>query len=178
MSLLICFSGQIGSGKSSVSNVVAQTLGWKRAGFGDYLRTEIKRTGGDPTSRQALQDLGQQHVEGDPEDFCRAVLATGGFTPGDDFVIDGLRHIKILRVLAGLAIPSKLRLLFLDATETSRSKRVEIRNDNSDFRRAESHHVEVDLRQGLPKHADLLIDADQPFDDVVTQCLAAIAKWR
>lgn len=178
MSLLVCFSGQIGSGKSSVSSAVAQALGWKWTGFGDYLRTEIKRVGGDPTSRQALQDMGQQRVESDPEGFCRAVLAAGGFTPGVDFVIDGVRHIEIFRILARLASPSTPRLLFLDASESSRSARVESRDDNADLRRAEVHHVEAELRDGLSKQADAVVDADQCFQKVVAKCLAAIEAWR
>ena len=83
MSLLICFSGQIGSGKTSVSAAVAEALGWRRTGFGDYLRSEIERLGGDPSSRQALQDLGQKLVDEDPTAFCREVLLAGGFRPGD-----------------------------------------------------------------------------------------------
>ena len=80
MSLLLCFSGQIGSGKSSVSTAVAEVLGWRRTGFGDYLRGEIARLGGDPDDRKALQDLGQQRVEDDSTAFCRDVLVAGGAT--------------------------------------------------------------------------------------------------
>ena len=43
MSVLLCFSGQIGSGKSSVSAAVAEALRWRRTGFGVYLRGEIAR---------------------------------------------------------------------------------------------------------------------------------------
>ena len=85
----LLFPGQIGSGKSSVSAAVAAAvLSWRRAGFGDYLRAEIERAGGDPTSREALQELGQHLIEADAEAFCRSVLDAGGFTPGDDFVIE------------------------------------------------------------------------------------------
>ena len=178
MSLLVCFSGQIGSGKSSVSIAVAQALGWKRTGFGNYLRVEIERAGGDPTSRQALQDLGQRCVASDPEGFCRAVLALGGFMPGDDFVIDGIRHIEIFRNLARLALPSTSRLLFLDAIEASRAARVGSRRDHADFQRAKAHDVEAELVKELPMHADAVVDANQPFQAVVSKCLAAIEAWR
>lgn len=91
MTVLVCFSGQIGSGKSSVSVAVATALGWSRTGFGDYLRAQIVQAGGDPHSRETLQDLGQRLVEADPEEFCRSVLNDGGFRPGEDFLIDGVR---------------------------------------------------------------------------------------
>jgi dephospho-CoA kinase len=70
MSLLLCFSGQIGSGKSSVTTAISAALGWRRAGFGDYLRSEIARLGGDPNDRKALQNLGQKLVEDDSAAFC------------------------------------------------------------------------------------------------------------
>lgn len=178
MRLLVCFSGQIGSGKSSVSHAVAEALGWQRTGFGDYLRAEIERAGGDPSSRQALQDLGQQRVETDAEEFCRAVLEAGGFVPGTDFIVDGIRHYDIFRILERLAAPTSARLLFLGANESTRLARIEARTDSADFERAEGHGVEAELRNELPMKADAVIDANQPFLEVVSKCLAAIEAWR
>jgi dephospho-CoA kinase len=177
MSLLVCFSGQIGSGKSSVSTAVADALGWRRTGFGDFLRSEIARSGGDPSSRRALQDLGQQHVDSDPEGFCREVLQDGGFRPGDDFLIDGVRHVDIFRILTHLAAPSVARLLVLQASDRARIGRVEERHDHVDFHRAARHRVEAELPDALPRHADALVDAEQPFDKVVADCLASIRSW-
>jgi len=114
MSLLLCFSGQIGSGKSSVSAEVATVLGWARGGFGEYLRNEIERLGGDPGSREALQELGQKRVESDAMQFCQDVLDAGGFVPGDDFVVDGVRHVRIFEVLTSIGAPSQAKLLYLE----------------------------------------------------------------
>jgi dephospho-CoA kinase len=178
MSLLICFSGQIGSGKSSVSIAVAEALGCLRTGFGDYLRSEVIRMGGDPNARQVLQDLGQKRVEDDPATFCRDVLKAGGFEPGTDFVIDGIRHISIFEILARVSLPSEARLLFLGAPDETRIARVEARTDAHDFARASAHRVEAELHQALPQRADGVVSADQPLDRVVTECLALIAGWK
>ena len=178
MTLLICLAGQIGSGKSSVGRAVAKALGCKHSAFSDYLKAEVVREGGDPTSRQALQELGWRLVQKDPEAFCRAVLAYGAFTPENDFVIDGLRHVEVLRILTRLVVPSTTRLLFLDASEANRSTRVATRYDNVDFRRADAHNVEGELREALPRHSDIVVDADQPFENVVADCLVAIESWR
>jgi cytidylate kinase len=177
MSLLVCFSGQIGSGKSTVSSAVADALGWSRAGFGDYVRAEVQRMGGDPTSREALQNLGQKLVENNATKFCRAVLQFGGFSPGDNFVIDGVRHLTIYDALVGLAPPSTAKLLFLRAGELNRSLRVKVRADSADFARAETHRVESELRDDLPLRADAIIDSDRPLTDVVSDCLTAINNW-
>ena len=178
MSLLLCFSGQIGSGKSSVSTAVAEALGWRRTGFGDYLRSEISRLGGDPNDREALQNLGQIRVDADPAAFCRDVLVAGGFIAGDDFVIDGIRHVRIFEILADVGTPSQARLLFLGALEATRVARVEARADAQDFVRASTHRVEAELRDALPQRADGVVNADQSSDRVVSDCLELVRHWR
>ncbi len=177
MSLLLCFSGQIGSGKSSASAAVAEALGWRRTGFGEYLRSEMTRLGGDPNDREALQDLGQNRVDDDPAAFCRDVLSTGGFMPGDDFVIDGVRHVRIFKILAEVGTPSRARLLFLGAIETTRIARIEARADAQDFVLASAHRVEAELRDALPQRADGIVNADQSLDRVVSDCLDLVQQW-
>jgi dephospho-CoA kinase len=178
MSLLLCFSGQIGSGKSSVSTVIAEALGWRRTGFGEYLRSEIARVGGDPNDRKALQDLGQKRVDKDPTAFCRDVLSAGSFMPGDDFVIDGVRHVRIFEILTEVSTPSQARLLFLGALQTTRLARVEARADARDFARASTHRVEAELHDALPQRADGIVNADQSLDHVVSDCLELIRHWQ
>jgi cytidylate kinase len=178
MSLLLCFSGQIGSGKSSVSTAVAAALGWRRTGFGDYLRNEIAWMGGDPNGRKALQDLGQKRVEDDSAAFCRDVLTAAGFQPGDDFVIDGIRHVAIFEILAAVGKPSQARLLFLGALETTRSARVQTRADAKDFMRASTHAVETESQDALPQLADAVVNADQALDRVVADCLELVCRWQ
>ena len=63
--LLVCFSGKIGSGKTSTSNAVAKALGCGYASFSGYLRDVVARRGGDPDCRESLQDLGQDRIEED-----------------------------------------------------------------------------------------------------------------
>lgn len=177
MSVLLCFSGQIGSGKSSVSAAVAEALRWRRTGFGDYLRGEIARRGGDPNDRQALQDLGQTRVDQDAMKFCRDVLTAGGFQPGDNFVIDGIRHVSIFEYLAQISKPTEAKLFFLSAGEATRSLRVQTRSDAGDFERASGHRVEAELREALPDRADAIIEADDALERVVADCLACVGTW-
>ena len=176
MSLLLCFSGQIGSGKSSVSRSVAEALGWHRTGFGDYLRSEITRLGGDPDDREALQELGQRRVDEDPTAFCRNVLTAGGFQPGHGFVIDGVRHVSIFEILAAESAPTEAKLLFLAAQDSTRFGRVGARADARDFARASEHRVEAELREELPHRADIVINANQPLERVVSDCLNLVRR--
>lgn len=178
MSLLLCFSGAIGSGKSSVSTAVAQALGWQRTGFGDYLRREIAKHGGDLDSRQALQELGQQRVDSDPTAFCRDVLAAGGFSPGASFVVDGIRHVDIFNVLTEVSEPASAKLIFLQAGDNTRAARVGTRPDAKDFGRASEHRVEAELRDALPSRADSIVNAEQSLDEVVADCLELVRRWQ
>jgi dephospho-CoA kinase len=177
MSVLLCFSGQIGSGKTSVSVEVAKKLGWGRTGFGDYLRAEILKIGGDPSDREALQDLGKSRVDESCEAFCRDVLEFGGFRPGENFVVDGIRHLVIFDTLAIQGLPSRARLIFLGAEETTRVARVMARADAHDFDRASKHPVESELANALPKIADGIVNSEQSFDRVVMDCLCLVRRW-
>ena len=68
------FSGKIGSGKTTISEYVANLLSWPKVSFGDYVR-EIARQQKTDLSRSALQTIGASLVEQDCEGFCRSVLA-------------------------------------------------------------------------------------------------------
>lgn len=176
--LVVCFAGKIGSGKSSVSRRLAEGLAWPRAAFGDYLRAEISRLGGDPESREQLQNLGQKLVDEDPSRFCRAVMMSSGFVPGGDLLLEGVRHVRIQRIVAELAHPSQTKLVYLAASEDERLKRVAEHVDGeSDFDRASTHPVETELETSLPKITDILIDGAAPVDEVVNQCLSAMASF-
>ena len=179
-SLLVCFSGKIGSGKTSISRAVACRLGCRRTSFGGYLRDEVALRGGDPDCRESLQDLGQYQIEQDAESFCRDVLATGDFIAGEDFVLDGIRHIEVLAHLGRIAVPSELRLIFINADAGLRSSRVGKRSDRAraDFDRATGHVVETDMEDELPMEAHAIVDGSLPEQDVIGECIELIDGWR
>ncbi len=178
MPLVVSFAGQIGSGKSSVSQALATTLNWPRAAFGDYLRKLAVRQGLDAANREVLQDLGQFLVEQDSRSFCRAVLLDGGFSPGINMLIDGVRHVEIQHDITALVAPSPTKLIYLGAGQDERLVRISARSGGqSDFNRAESHLVESELGRGLPEVADAVIDAERELSAVVRECETQIRNW-
>ena len=175
--LVVCFAGQIGSGKTSVSRRLEEALGWPRAAFGEYLRAEVSLRGGDPESREQLQNLGQMLVDEDPSQFCNSVMTSSGFEPGGYLLLDAIRHVAIQRIAAELARPSETRLIYLAASEDGRLERVASRADGArDFIRASAHRVETELQTSLPEIADIVIDSTAPLDEVVNECLSALAS--
>jgi len=176
--LVVCFAGQIGSGKTSVSRRLEVALAWPRAAFGEYLRTEVSRRGGDPESREQLQDLGQMLVDENPSGFCNSVMTSSGFKPGGYLLLDGIRHVAIQRIAAELARPSDTKLIYLAASEDGRLERVASRADGAtDFVRASTHRVETELQTSLSEIADIVIDSTAPLDEVVNECLSALASF-
>jgi hypothetical protein len=128
-------------------------------------------------SREQLQNLGQSLVQDDPEQFCRDVLANAGFVPGNDILLDGIRHVDIQRHVAMIVKPSTAVLIHLAAEDDVVVKRVEQRGSSKqEFLRANSHPVEKDLYQSLPDMADFIVDAGAPLQDVLLNCLMVLGE--
>jgi adenylate kinase family enzyme len=175
--LVVCFSGRMASGKSSLSQILASTLGWSRAAFGDYVRTLVANRGGDPNSRQALQDLGQSLVDADPDQFCRDVLKSGHFDPGANFLLDGIRHVDIYNRVRTIVVPSRAILIHLSLDDAEAQKRLEGRNDKTDITLAEKHRVEAEIASSLPHVADRVVDASPAIQEVALQALSVISEF-
>ena len=178
MGLVVSFSGQIGSGKSSISSELAKTLGWPRVSCGDYLRAEVKRHGGNPNSRHVLQELGQVLIDSHPESFSQSVLDMANFISGGDLILDGIRHVKVQTIISQLVVPSRAKLIHLTADDITRFERVAARPDGqSDFTRADRHQVEEELRNSLPAFADAVVDARADVETTCRKCLSLIRTW-
>lgn len=178
MSVVVCLSGSIGSGKSSVREALSNRLGWRHTAFGDYLRVELERLGKDPSSRKDLQDLGQARVELDPKGFCCDVLQAGGYVQGMNFLIDGVRHVAIFDILKELLQPSIVRLICLTADDQIRLARIAARsNEAADFDRANAHQVESETKDQIALVADLVVNTSRSLEDVIAECEKAISEW-
>jgi thymidylate kinase len=176
--LVVCFSGSIGAGKSSITHLLADALQWPRAGFGDFVREHTRGRGGNPDSRQELQDAGQRLVESDPDGFCRAVLASGGFTPGQNMLLDGIRHLDIYRRVQRLTVPSATVLLHLSIDNAEAQRRVEARDGGTaDLARARAHRVESELTESLPNAADRIVDARPSVGVIAGEVLTVLSEF-
>jgi cytidylate kinase len=127
-SIIIGFSGKIGSGKTTISTAVAEALNWPHASFGDYVR-EVGRERGIEESRKVLQEIGASLVE-NPDEFCLSLLELSGWKPGQHLVVDGVRHAKIVDALHRTTKPSRVFLVFVEVNEKVRKKRIQNQKDN------------------------------------------------
>jgi ribosome-binding protein aMBF1 (putative translation factor)/cytidylate kinase len=168
--LVLAFSGKIGSGKTTLSQQVAEALGWRRASFGEYVGIFAKSQGLE-VSRDVLQELGQSLVARGPDDFCRSVLAHFGWNSGEPLVIDGVRHAVIFEALRRIVAPLDLRLVFINVDENTRLKRLKQtdRDVIDRLREVESHSTEREVTETLPSLASRHFQGDRPAKDVVRE---------
>ena len=173
--IVLAPSGRIASGKTTLSEAVASSLGWPRVAFGDYVRS-VARTQRLPESRSALQDLGATLIEEQGWDgFCRSVLAQADRKPGDSLVVDGVRHVEAIAALRPLLAPAELLLVFLKVEPTIREARLARRPRPAEdsLKPVDLHSTEVQLSAILPSLANLTVDGTRPLKDLVP----TIVQW-
>lgn len=170
--ILICFAGRIGSGKTTLSKAVANNLRWPRASFGDYVRMEALRQGlNEP--RKVLQRIGASLVE-DPNKFCHLVLKQVSWKPGQNLIIDGIRHSKILDSLRKLTDPSEVFLVFVTTEEQAIRKRFAEENPfrEDDLLSFEAHSTETEVKSSLSAEASLIVDGTRPVNILAREIVA------
>jgi len=161
---MVAFAGRIGSGKTTLSQGVAERLRWPRVSFGDFVRAEARRLGLDD-SRDTLQGLGESLAAGGWTAFCRAVLAQVVWLPGEAILVDGVRHIEALNALKGLARPSPVYLVYLALDTSIQAARLANNGiEGAELRRVEAHSTEEQVAFRLRAAADLVVDASADLD--------------
>src|SRR4051812_572306 len=92
---IVALSGAKGVYTSALSVVLSELLRWKQVKFSDHLRNLAKEQRERPDDTAVLQRIGQQLVEERPDAFVAAVLKLADWNPGDNLILDGLRHAEI-----------------------------------------------------------------------------------
>lgn len=171
---VIAFSGKLGSGKTTVSSAVAVTLGWARVGFGDYVRSVVRKRGLGET-REVLQQVGTELLEVDPRAFCRAVLSSAGKIYPTNLIIDGLRHIRTISIIRDLISPVSLKIVSISIPEEIRRYRLEQRDgdDAASINTIEAHSSEQEVDIIRSEFADLVVDGKKSVEILVNE----VAAW-
>lgn len=172
-STVVAFAGGIASGKSTLSQAVAQSIGCPRVSFGGYVRTEAQRRGVSE-DRTTLQRIGEELVTDDAEGLCRAVLAQAAWRPGSALVVDGVRHVNVAEMLRRLVAPSEFRLVHVSASEQARSTRLASRGGNyKELRKLDTHSTEREVADRLRELADFRVDGESPLEAAIDE----VSRW-
>jgi len=178
-SIVVCFSGRIGIGKTSASKALAERLNCPWTGFGDYIRSVATNRGLNPDDRDEMQELGASLIdEHGFEWLCGHVIAAARW-PGDcPLVVDGIRHAEAFQTIRRL-LPSHrtvLILLMTDSEEALGARLTERGIDPALRAKWEAHSTETQVLSNLPMIANLVVSANLPVDKVTAQIMSFIEE--
>jgi cytidylate kinase len=168
---IIAFSGLPQTGKTTLAFRLATALSCKFVGFGDFVRQEAGRRGVEKPTRRDLQDLGEALVRADVLGFCRQVLGTVKFVPGEQIVLDGVRHKEVLDSLTILSPLQPIRLIYLAASVDTRKARS---SSTTDLTIVDSHRVESQTNKELKAVADLVLYTEGGADETFLRLVSWI----
>lgn len=177
MSTVICFSGGIASGKTTLASAVAKHRGLRLATFGGFVRQVANRRK-IPEEREALQELGAALIaEMTFDGFCSAVLRDAGWTSGGSVVVDGIRHVPAYEAIERLVSPVETRLFFVDVAREVRQSRADNpdRAERTELTKADAHSTEIDVHGPLRTLADRVLDGTKTLEELVEDVEAVLA---
>lgn len=163
----IALAGQIGSGKSTISRAVAETLRRPLVSFSAEVRAAAVARGL-PSGRKGLQELGEILIAEGWDSFCSGTLAQAGnsLTPP---IIDGVRHQDAIQSLRKLLAPTPIVIVFLDVPKERRVSRLIKRGQTiQEIEKADQHPTEAELPL-VRAEADLLLINDGSIEEVVEE---------
>jgi cytidylate kinase len=173
---IIVFSGSSQTGKTTLGRRLADKLHCKFVSFGDFVRRQAMEQGISTPSREDLQNLGQQLLRTDVMEFCRAVLETVQFSPGDLLIADGVRHTEVLGALSTISPGQPVKLIYLDATVEVREARYAKHSQYGILNQVDAHPVERQTKHEIKQLANVVIDANGAIGMSYFQILDWLAR--
>ena len=134
--------------------------------FGDYIRAVARQQKQDSESRPVLQNIGESLIAQGWPAFCRNVLATISWQPGNPAVIDGIRHVEAVDNLRAIVVPLGFVLVHVKIDDDRQLHRVRLEQGTLEsLGGLELHSTEADVKSRLPELADLLVDGARPIEE-------------
>lgn len=153
---VICISGKIGSGKTTIGKMIANEIGGIHGSVSDFLNAELKKNGIITPTREQLQDLGAAYIENGWIEFAFKTLKYIGHKKEIPFVIDGVRQVNFLNAIKMICWPAPVYEVVLQANDDTLQQHISIRGTE---KFDTTHHVERGL-EGLLAVADIVINVD------------------
>ncbi|PSR19331.1 hypothetical protein C8255_02930 [filamentous cyanobacterium CCP3] len=115
-----------------------------------------------------MQAIGTELVTSDVEGFCNAVLEQASWQQGQPLIIDGIRHVGVLKTLQKLVDPMKLYLIFIAIDEFVQATRL-IERGASELLVLQALKLDVTEQQvdtHLKDIADFVVDGSRSLEEV------------
>lgn len=164
--MIICISGEIGSGKTTLRKLLAEKLGFVGYSVSDYLKHLVENQGNDPHNRRTLQNAGKECIQKGFDSFVADFLR---FTEEkDNIIIDGVRHIEFYRELVEQCATTKIYLIALIVDQPEREKRIQQRQGYVDEDASSNDIAEGNFAR-ICQEADFCINTTH-LTDMETVC--------
>ncbi|MCU6603931.1 AAA family ATPase [Peribacillus frigoritolerans] len=176
--LVIGFGGKIGSGKTTIAQTICLEFNYKYASFGDYVRKIAINKGLDIKNRENLQKVGNLLIDGGVEKFCRNVLDSVKWNPGETLVIEGIRHKEVLHCLKDLTYKDRFIFVLITLDDDVRKKRIK-NLDKEEFHKLdflEKDRTEMEIQKDLQSCADIVVINETEPSKVITSLMGRIGK--
>lgn len=156
-----------------MSRAVAEHYMVDRVSFGDAVRSQAKRRGL-PEGRGTLQDLGDELIAVGWDAFCTLVIGQADWDGRSSLVVDGVRHPAAIAALQGRAEPSRLYVVFIEASWERRTAwLVERGVTGTEAETADAHPNESEL-DAVRDRADVVVPNDGDLERVVANVVRAL----
>lgn len=164
MTWLICLSGGIASGKTTLAEALQVAFpGSALLSFGDVVRRRILTAKREPT-RQNLQEMGLQLIAEGWSTFVDDLLSDLTSDP-EVLIVEGIRHQEAIDALSERLPTRKLLLIYLEVCEDQQRHRLACLGETEG---ALSHDVERDVGD-LHATAGLVVSTEQPVEELVVR---------
>jgi cytidylate kinase len=176
---VVAIAGPIGSGKTTISTLIAAHLGWPRAAYGDLIRS-VAASRGYPPDRHHLQQIGTELITTGWDAFTGQVLSQAAWTPSQPLILDGLRHAAGADALTRIVAPMRAVVVYLDIPAAVAAERARLRDHQPETSRPDlTHPVELDLHAVRSRASVVLAAGGIAPGDLAAQILSHLsAPWR
>ncbi|HEX3955938.1 MAG TPA: hypothetical protein VHZ03_04815 [Trebonia sp.] len=162
MKAIICISGEIASGKSTLARALAEYLHHSAIrSFGDVVRHQALKEG-KPLDRATLQAVGVSLIAAGWPSFINSLLED---LPSrvEFLIVEGVRHREAVDEIASRNLSQELLTVYLQVDQHLQSAR---QQDRGEEFLGHTHAVESSLGE-VQAVADVLIDGGLPVREIV-----------
>lgn len=140
---IICLSGKIGSGKTTLANGLAKRLEIPLLSTGDFIKSECKSRGSSLIYRENLQTVGMEYINTGWDSFVNEFLKHYNWIKSSSYLIEGIRHVEFYNAIKRFTDPTKTYLVYIDLDEKERQDRIHKRPNVYLDENNESHFTEI-----------------------------------
>jgi dephospho-CoA kinase len=163
---IICLSGDIASGKTTVAQALAERFPSVAVrSFGEVVRQQARRQG-KSLGRATLQAVGLSLVQAGWPAFVDALLedVPQSF---DVLIVDGIRHVEAVDELRRRHVSGRFLTVYLTVAPATQEQRLRERGESLSSR---GHIVESSLPE-VEASADVVIDSMLPLAEIEDRIL-------